>query len=106
FSSRRRHTRFSRDWSSDVCSSDLKTSIGNTPILTAAQDGIPASLRFSEKTDFAPRFGFAWRATADGKTAIRGGAGRFIEAPLGEIGRASCRGRGVGCVVDGAVKNK
>src|SRR5690606_4883683 len=27
FSSRRRHTRFSRDWSSDVCSSDL----GNRP---------------------------------------------------------------------------
>src|SRR5690606_23453202 len=27
FSSRRRHTRFSRDWSSDVCSSDLLTSI-------------------------------------------------------------------------------
>src|SRR5690606_23584464 len=25
FSSRRRHTRFSRDWSSDVCSSDLPT---------------------------------------------------------------------------------
>src|SRR6266511_5426682 len=24
FSSRRRHTRFSRDWSSDVCSSDLR----------------------------------------------------------------------------------
>src|SRR5690606_40991110 len=30
FSSRRRHTRFSRDWSSDVCSSDLKL-----PILAA-----------------------------------------------------------------------
>src|SRR5690606_39820555 len=28
FSSRRRHTRFSRDWSSDVCSSDL---LGETP---------------------------------------------------------------------------
>src|SRR5690606_32106565 len=28
FSSRRRHTRFSRDWSSDVCSSDLN-GIGN-----------------------------------------------------------------------------
>src|SRR5690606_8739327 len=27
FSSRRRHTRFSRDWSSDVCSSDL-TDVG------------------------------------------------------------------------------
>src|SRR5690606_17265932 len=25
FSSRRRHTRFSRDWSSDVCSSDLES---------------------------------------------------------------------------------
>src|SRR5690606_17896392 len=28
FSSRRRHTRFSRDWSSDVCSSDLSTILG------------------------------------------------------------------------------
>src|SRR5690606_39924173 len=27
FSSRRRHTRFSRDWSSDVCSSDLLIAI-------------------------------------------------------------------------------
>src|SRR5690606_39738362 len=29
FSSRRQHTRFSRDWSSDVCSSDLIYGIGN-----------------------------------------------------------------------------
>src|SRR5690606_40479471 len=28
FSSRRRHTRFSRDWSSDVCSSDLEVEQG------------------------------------------------------------------------------
>src|SRR5690606_40057762 len=28
FSSRRRHTRFSRDWSSDVCSSDLFFPLG------------------------------------------------------------------------------
>src|SRR5690606_39913728 len=28
FSSRRRHTRFSRDWSSDVCSSDLRYVLG------------------------------------------------------------------------------
>src|SRR5690606_39982696 len=27
FSSRRRHTRFSRDWSSDVCSSDLEVTV-------------------------------------------------------------------------------
>src|SRR5690606_34116030 len=31
FSSRRRHTRFSRDWSSDVCSSDLNEFGGQEP---------------------------------------------------------------------------
>src|SRR5690606_40321448 len=40
FSSRRRHTRFSRDWSSDVCSSDLKVMLqhresGSTQLRTA-----------------------------------------------------------------------
>src|SRR5207253_8624805 len=30
FSSRRRHTRWPRDWSSDVCSSDLCRSSGNS----------------------------------------------------------------------------
>src|SRR5690606_40992551 len=30
FSSRRRHTRFSRDWSSDVCSSDLAFVVTDT----------------------------------------------------------------------------
>src|SRR5690606_39499053 len=30
-SSRRRHTRFSRDWSSDVCSSDLNMAKKNKP---------------------------------------------------------------------------
>src|SRR3712207_7069104 len=29
FSSRRRHTRYWRDWSSDVCSSDLQLSVGD-----------------------------------------------------------------------------
>src|SRR6266700_4562228 len=37
FSSRRRHTRFSRDWSSDVCSSDL---LGGVLIFT---DVLPLS---------------------------------------------------------------
>src|SRR5690606_40831058 len=32
FSSRRRHTRFSRDWSSDVCSSDLARRGGKGPV--------------------------------------------------------------------------
>src|SRR5690606_23215832 len=37
FSSRRRHTRFSRDWSSDVCSSDLKFPSTVQPGLAAAE---------------------------------------------------------------------
>src|SRR5690606_39631922 len=38
FSSRRRHTRFSRDWSSDVCSSDLLDwiELGAQPAIRAA----------------------------------------------------------------------
>src|SRR5690606_40370055 len=32
FSSRRRHTRFSRDWSSDVCSSDLVAGLVALPL--------------------------------------------------------------------------
>src|SRR5690606_40711951 len=35
FSSRRRHTRFSRDWSSDVCSSDLTDEHSNLIIAGA-----------------------------------------------------------------------
>jgi hypothetical protein len=55
-------------------------SIAPTPILTAAQAGLPVGLRYSQKTDFAPRIGFAWRL--GDKTVLRGGWGRFIEAPL------------------------
>src|SRR5690606_40583439 len=35
FSSRRRHTRFSRDWSSDVCSSDLVKQKNGAPAIGA-----------------------------------------------------------------------
>src|SRR5207302_5056714 len=49
FSSRRRHTRFSRDWSSDVCSSDLVPDhvdlwVVWKPQTLIYQDGAPASL--------------------------------------------------------------
>src|SRR5262249_28517500 len=60
-------------------------SIAPTPILTASQAGVPKSLRDSQKTDFAPRIGFAWRATEDGKTVIRGGYGKYIDSPLGYL---------------------
>jgi hypothetical protein len=63
--------------------------IAPTPVLTAAQDGLPQSLRFSSLTDFAPRVGFAWRPFADSKTVIRGGWGKFIEGPLGSLYGAS-----------------
>jgi hypothetical protein len=68
-----------------ILNADFASAIAPTPILTAAQAGIPESLRFSQKTDFSPRFGFAWRASADGKTVIRGGYGRFIQGPLGAL---------------------
>ena len=58
-------------------------SILPTPILTAAQAGLPASLRNSAKTDFAPRFGFAFKPFSSGHTVLRGGYGVFIEALMG-----------------------
>src|SRR2546429_4481501 len=36
FSSRRRHTRCSRDWSSDVCSSDLLAKDNEEPMLSVS----------------------------------------------------------------------
>jgi hypothetical protein len=68
-----------------ILNSDFAEAIAPTPILTAAQAGIPESLRFSQKTDFSPRFGFAWRPLADGKLVIRGGYGRFIQGSLGAL---------------------
>src|SRR2546422_4621268 len=70
FSSRRRHTRCSRDWSSDVCSSDLvrrrrcrgKTSSWNAPCAKAGTTSRP-------RTGGSTRNGRSGRSTARG--AIR-----------------------------------
>src|SRR5690606_39838358 len=43
FSSRRRHTIFSRDWSSDVCSSDLPSLPPSPPSGRRRRDPCPAS---------------------------------------------------------------
>src|SRR2546430_4620570 len=48
FSSRRRHTRFDCDWSSDVCSSDLPFVIGDVASLVASASAL-------EETDSAGR---------------------------------------------------
>src|SRR3989449_9922278 len=43
FSSRRRHTRCSRDWSSDVCSSDLALSAADSGLVALRQTDVEAS---------------------------------------------------------------
>src|SRR5947209_20274169 len=43
FSSRRRHTRYWRDWSSDVCSSDLRTTCRSSAPRSAGRSGKPAT---------------------------------------------------------------
>src|SRR5690606_41141785 len=80
FSSRRRHTRFSRDWSSDVCSSDLITSApeansaatnsacGASPNPLVA--GVPAAVSGGGGTGFTER--------------PRDGRGRGIDGFFGE----------------------
>ena len=64
-------------------SAQFAGAIAPTPIMTAAQAGIPEALRYTDKTDWGPRLGFAWRPLGNDKTVVRGGWGRFIETPLG-----------------------
>src|SRR5690606_40362034 len=92
FSSRRRHTRFSRDWSSDVCSSDLRAHArGRAARLedgpTRHAGGLDRRRR-GTGPDGGPRI----------RTAGRRGRGRSEERRVGEEGRAGgarCRGEKV-----------
>src|SRR5207253_7990671 len=84
FSSRRRHTRWPRDWSSDVCSSDLagtRRGKGQVESLTGRLlSGVAdAQLRLDEREYLAVRG--CPPASAAGSSEC-------------EIGRASCRERG------------
>src|SRR3712207_7419388 len=51
FSSRRRHTRYWRDWSSDVCSSDLKPYS-----VTSVVSGVPGHQRPGDLLSHLPHF--------------------------------------------------
>src|SRR3989442_12267186 len=86
FSSRRRHTRCGRDWSSDVCSSDLE----------AVEPLLLRGIVRREHADRVERIGDACRRL------LVGGEG----ADRAEIGRAAGRGRGESSVVAGSLKKK
>src|SRR5690606_40178157 len=89
FSSRRRHTRFSRDWSSDVCSSDLPT-----PRFEIAE-GNPRSfpeptVRRGAATCLKCGYTIPVEHVREQLSARSGGAPSALLVAV-EIGRASCR---------------
>src|SRR5690349_25179059 len=97
FSSRRRHTRSLRDWSSDVCSSDLYTSNLLCIVWVGFDDY--SDLRLSGTVTAAPIWAeFMKRAL---KIPEYSDAGEFKQ-----IGRASCRERVEISVVAVSLKKK
>src|SRR2546429_8353225 len=104
FSSRRRHTRCSRDWSSDVCSSDLLRQMPQAeqeyreawlqrPDIPGLQLEIGLVYAGTEQWDKAEE---AFRAEANRQPGNAEAAYRLGTALLQrgkEIGRASCRER-------------
>src|SRR2546430_9151373 len=84
FSSRRRHTRFDCDWSSDVCSSDLDGA--------AVRPRPAGGDRGDRGGAAAPSRLVRGPGGAGGRQTVRTGAGIRAET-AGEIGRGSGRGR-------------
>jgi hypothetical protein len=56
-------------------------------IQTSSQAGLPYSITYTDRTQFAPRIGFAWQPFGNG-TVVRGGFGIFYE-PEGTSGRVN-----------------
>src|SRR5205085_8158435 len=91
FSSRRRHTRFDCDWSSDVCSSDLwRLSSLPSLIFSATEDLITANEAAEALLGHAVTV-LARKKLADGSAETPLSA--LIRRAREEIGRASCRER-------------
>src|SRR3989475_3434402 len=91
FSSRRRHTRFDCDWSSDVCSSDL---VRDRP-LEAQQQADQQHAKFDdEKSEFSGYLRlWKWLQDARGGKVVAKSRKEMATAQAPEIGRASCRER-------------
>src|SRR5690606_35573453 len=87
FSSRRRHTMFSRDWSSDVCSSDLRGA--DVPASPEPSPGSPVRNRLPK--GFVVELGRRVRVFDRGRTLAGGVPPRV--AHLGERARSMLRGR-------------
>src|SRR5690606_39802725 len=104
-SSRRRHTRFSRDWSSDVCSSDLVVSADDLApdvlLLTHAHGD-----HWGDAPDILKRTGALLIANYEITTYAQQRHGHENAHPMntGEIGRASCRERVESAAVGGRIK--
>src|SRR2546430_12497641 len=84
FSSRRRHTRFDCDWSSDVCSSDLGFSFGDWLAFATTRSDYPGA---TTDKDLIQTAYFARSTALLAKTAA------VLGKKGDEIGRASCRER-------------
>src|SRR5690606_39714478 len=85
FSSRRRHTRFSRDWSSDVCSSDLIQELGYVDFVTSiSQPGLSQITVEMHSTLRKQQMPQVWDELRRKVNDTR---------KLLQIGRASCRER-------------
>src|SRR5690606_40609648 len=86
FSSRRRHTRFSRDWSSDVCSSDLPAAVSDVPASISAQATSPTPESTPAAVEPEP-------AVVEPEPAPVLDQQPEPVQPPAQIGRASCRER-------------
>ncbi len=63
----------------------FRQSIGSTPIVSFEEAGLPETLRFLDKSNFNPRFGFAYRPFDNNDTVIRGGFGLYTITILGRV---------------------